>query len=71
MVRFEQPGDIYDVPVTLTVESAGQPAVDVLVKITDRTAEARVAIAGALKKVEVNRDNGALGRFTEGRPPKG
>jgi hypothetical protein len=71
VVRFEQPGDIYDVPVTVTVESAGQPAVEVLVKITDRTAEARVAIAGALKKIEVNRDNGALGRFTEGRSPKG
>jgi hypothetical protein len=64
VVRFEQSGDIYDLPVTVTVECAGQPPIDMLVKITDRQAEAHIPLTGALKKVEVNRDNGALGRFT-------
>jgi hypothetical protein len=73
VVRFEQPGEIYDIPVTVTVDSAGQPSVDVLVKITDRQAEARIPLTGALKKIDVNRDSGALGRFTAAktvaRPP--
>jgi hypothetical protein len=70
VVRFEQPGEIFDIPVTVTVDCAGRPPMDVLVKITDRYAEARIPLAGALRKIDVNRDSAALGRFTEARPPK-
>jgi hypothetical protein len=67
VVRFAQVGEVYDVPVTVTVECGGQPPVDVLVKIRDREAEARIPLPGTLKKIEVNRDSGALGRFTATR----
>ncbi len=67
VVRFDQPGQIFDIPVTVTVECEGQPPLDRLVKITDRQAEARIPLSGALRKVEVNRDHAALGRFTEAR----
>jgi hypothetical protein len=64
VVRFEQAGEIYDVPVTVTVEVEGQPSVDMLVRIDDRLAEARIPITGTLKKVDVNRDSAAIGRFS-------
>jgi hypothetical protein len=67
VVRFAQVGDVYDIPVTVTVECGGKPPVDVLVKIRDREAEARIPLSGALKKIEINRDSAALGRFTSTR----
>jgi hypothetical protein len=64
VIRFEQAGELYDVPVTVTVSEDGRPPTDVLVKLTERQVESRVRLGSALKKVEVNRDNAALGRFT-------
>jgi hypothetical protein len=65
VVRFEQRGDVFDVPVTVTVHYTDQPPVDVLVPITDQHAEARIPLAGTLRRVEVNRDHAAIGTFVE------
>jgi hypothetical protein len=71
VVRFEQTGELFDIPVTVTVHYADRAAADVLVKITGQHAETRIPLAGAFKKVEVNRDSAALGKFTEIRSPRG
>ena len=61
VVRFEQVGDVYDVPVTVTVNS--DKSVDTVVAITDATVEKRIPFTGSLRNVEVNADSGALGTF--------
>ncbi len=71
LVRFDQRGEVFDIPVTVTVDYADRPSVDVLVKITGRHTEARIPLAGRFKKIEVNRDGAALGVFTESRSTKG
>jgi hypothetical protein len=71
VVEFEQTGDVYDVPVTVTIESGTNSVVDVLVKLTDRRAVVRVPIKGTLRRVDVNRDQAALGTFTVRPSPSG
>ncbi len=71
VIEFEQTGDVYDVPVTVTVESGTSSAVDVLVKLTDRRAMVRVPFKGSLRRVDVNRDQAALGAFIVRGTPSG
>jgi Peptidase family M1 domain len=71
VVRFHQAGEIFDVPVTVTFDYADRPSSDVVAKITDQTAVLRVPVSAGLRKIEINRDNAALARFTETRAPKG
>jgi aminopeptidase N len=70
IVRFEQVGQPFDVPVTVSVDDGSGRMTEVVVSIREASAEARVPVAGAVKKVEVNRDSGALGSFTENRGAK-
>ena len=64
VVEFEQTGEVYDVPVTVTVESGTGSVVSVLVKLADRRTVVRVPFKGTLRRVDVNRDQAALGTFT-------
>ena len=56
VVRFEQTGPVFDVPITVTLEYFDRPAVDVLVKVTDRVVEHRVPLAGRLRAITANKD---------------
>ena len=56
----EQLDEIFDVPVTVTLQYADKKAVDVVIPVTDRVVEKRVPLAGALKGVEFNKDDGTL-----------
>jgi aminopeptidase N len=60
VLRFEQTGDVFDVPVTVTVEYLDRPAADVLVKVTDQVVEHRVALTGKLRSITANKDELAL-----------
>ena len=62
VVRFEQIGEIYDLPVTVTI-NAGDKVVESVVALTEQTVEKRFAVSGAVRSIEVNADNGALGTF--------
>ena len=60
VVRFEQVGDVFDVPVTVTIDYASPAApVDVMVPLGDQITEQRIPVHGVLKDVEVNRDGAA------------
>ena len=59
-VRFEQKGDVYDVPVLVTLTYADGTTDDVIVAATDAVTERTLPLKGTLRSVEVNRDNGAL-----------
>ena len=60
MLRFEQTGEIFDLPVTVTLQYADRRSVDVRVLVTDRLTEQRVPIDGPLRGVEVSDDHGLL-----------
>ena len=67
-LRFEQHTDeLYDVPVTVTLEYATGETQDVVVGVNDRVTEARVPLAGTLRDVDVNRDFQSLARVTRPR----
>ena len=57
-VRFEQIGEIFDVPVTVTLEYANS-STDVTVPLTEQVTTRRIPITGAVRNVEANRDNAA------------
>jgi len=60
VLRFEQVGELFDVPVTMTLQYADRKAVDVVVPLADRVVETRVPLAGALRGVEFNKADGEL-----------
>jgi hypothetical protein len=62
VVRFEQTGDVYDVPVTVTLQYSDK-SVDQVVPITEAIVEKRFPLTGSLRNIEINDDNAALGTF--------
>lgn len=60
VLSVEQVGEIFDVPVTVTLQYADRKPVDVVVVATDRIVEKRVKLAGVLRGVEFNKDDGGL-----------
>jgi hypothetical protein len=63
VLRFEQAGDLFDVPVTVTFDYEDREAVNVVVKVTDAVTEMRVPLEGRLRRVDVNRDQAAVARI--------
>ncbi len=66
VLHVEQVGEIFDVPVTVTLQYADRKAVDVVVPVTDRAIDMRVALAGTLRSVEVDKDAGTLANVEKG-----
>ena len=65
LVHVEQLGEIFDVPVTLTLRYADRQKTDVVIAVTDRTIDRRVPLAGTLQDVHINKDDGALAEYTK------
>jgi aminopeptidase N len=63
VLRFEQTGELFDVPVTVTLNYADKGPVDLVVPVTDAVTETRVPLVGKLRNVEVNRDQAAVARI--------
>jgi len=59
-LRFEQEGEVFDVPVTVTLIGESGERRDVVVKVTQAVTEVTVPIDFRLKDVDVNDDNAAL-----------
>jgi aminopeptidase N len=62
IVRFEQVADVYEMPVTITLQYADK-SVEHVVALTEAAVEARLPLSGALRGVEVNADGAALAHF--------
>ena len=60
VLRVEQIGVVFDVPVTVTVQLADGRETDVVVPVTDRVTEMRVPLTGSLRGVAVSKDDGTL-----------
>ena len=65
ILRFEQEEEIFDVPVTVTLNYRSGASEDVVVLVTDEITELRVPLAGQLRGVDVNRDRAALARIDD------
>jgi hypothetical protein len=59
-VRFEQKGEVFDIPITVTIVYADGTSQEVIVKVSETTTEQVIPLKGAVRAVEVNKDNGAL-----------
>ncbi len=65
VLRFEQRGPIFDVPVTVRLKYASGETEDVIVKVSDTMTELRVPLHGTLRTAEANADFAALARIDE------
>jgi hypothetical protein len=59
-LRFEQTGDVFDVPVTVTLVYASGARRSMVVPVTDRVVTRTIPLEDRLATVEVNADNAAL-----------
>jgi hypothetical protein len=66
-VRFEQLGEIYDVPVTVTVQYADGRAQEQVTVLREAATDARIPTRGPVRSVEINQDHAALAIFERGR----
>ncbi len=57
-VRFEQMGEIFDVPITVTLQYANS-STDVIVPLTEQVTTQRIPVSGVLRGVEANGDDAA------------
>jgi hypothetical protein len=60
IVRFEQAGEIYDIPVTLGVTYTDGKTSEFIVTVNDATNEARFPLTGTVRTVEANQDGAAI-----------
>jgi hypothetical protein len=60
VVKFEQRGDVAPVPITVAVTYTNGETESVVVPVTERVVERTIRLKGAVRRVDVNDDNGAL-----------
>jgi hypothetical protein len=59
-LRFDQTGDVFDLPVTVVLTFADHAPETVTIPITDRTVERHIPLSGTLRTVDVSKDDGTL-----------
>ena len=59
-VRFEQAGEVFDVPVLVTVTYTDGKTSEHLVTVSEAVTEQRLPLSGTVRSVEVNQDGGAV-----------
>jgi hypothetical protein len=60
VLRVDQIGDVFDVPVTIQLQYADRKNAEVIVRATQQTTEERVPLAGTLRGIDVSRDDATL-----------
>ncbi|MEO8258483.1 MAG: M1 family aminopeptidase [Acidobacteriota bacterium] len=60
MIHVEQTGDVFDLPLTLTLQYADGRDVRLTVPITDRVVDLPIALSGPLRNIDIDRDDGTL-----------
>ena len=59
-VRFEQTGEVFDLPVLVTVTYTDGKTAEHLVTLSEAVTEQRLPLTGTVRSVEVNQDGGAV-----------
>jgi aminopeptidase N len=63
VVRLAQQGEVFDLPVSVTATYSGGRTETVVAVLTEATGEVTLP-AGQVRRVEINADGGAIGRFS-------
>jgi hypothetical protein len=63
IVRIEQSGDLFDIPVTVGVTYGDGRTAEFLVKVTAAATEARFPLTGSVRSVEPNVDDASIAHF--------
>ena len=64
-VHVDQLGEVFDVPVTFTVEYADRKKADIVVAVTERALDRRIPLTGAVRRVDINKDDGVLADISQ------
>jgi hypothetical protein len=67
VLRFEQTGEIFDLPVTVILQYSDRNPVEVLVPVSGRVVETRVPLEGTLRAVDISKDDGTPAYITRSR----
>jgi hypothetical protein len=67
-VRFEQIGDVFDVPIAVTLNYDDGTSEDVVVPVIEQIVERTIPVKRALRGVDVNKDSGALVEIVRREP---
>ncbi len=70
VLRFEQTGDLFDLPAQVTLNFADGRTRDVIVPVTDRVVEMPVRLESALKSATISRRDVSLAEFRDSPPAK-
>ena len=65
VVHIEQLGEVFDVPVTLTVRYADKKKAEIVIPVTEAITDRRMPLSGAVQDVDVNKDDGTLAEFVK------
>ncbi len=65
VLRVEQLGELFDVPVTFAIQYADRKPVDVIVRVNEAVVEKRVPLAGTLRSVDVSHDDGTMAEMVK------
>ena len=60
VLRFQQRGKLFEVPITVTLRYRGNARETLVVPVAGEVTEVRVPLRGRLRDVQVNEDGGAL-----------
>jgi hypothetical protein len=59
-VRFDQKGEVFDIPITVTITYVDGRSEDVIVKVIEATTEIVIPLKAAVRSIDVNKDGGSL-----------
>ena len=62
-LSYEQVGEVFDLPVTATISYTDGTSDDVVVVLSEASGTVALKGKSAVRTVELNRDDGALGHF--------
>jgi hypothetical protein len=62
-VAYEQLGETFDLPVTVTLQYTDGTSEDMVVQMTEASGTQQLPLKGPLRGTDINRDDGALGTF--------
>jgi hypothetical protein len=65
VLHVEQVGEVFDLPLTVTLSYTDRREVQVVVPVTERVVDFPVTLAGTLRGVDVSRDDGTLAEITK------
>ena len=64
LLHVEQEGELFDLPITFTIEYGDRPSADVVMPVSERITDLRVPLEGTLRGVEVSKNDGTLAEIT-------